>query len=500
MFSYRKIILVLGIAVLAPSAALAAQPDDLTKLENDLGVRPQAGSPADCSRAEEMCREALKIIDDSGRRKEADDLFLKALKLCPHSAQAWHGVGRWLRIKNRIPDALVAFHRAVQLDPDLTKAWWSIGTTNENEAAHPDLARLAFLRASQTHPKDLDGMVLIGQAYERLNDTKGAEAALRRAAAAFPNESRPLTDLASELASKGDHAGAEKLYAQAIAMNSKSIDGLSYTAATQFSKGNLKAAEATAKRIVNIDPKRLSAWTLLAAIEHDLGNDAEELKCSRAALAIDPDSAQAVIAMVKAETHIGDLAAADQYAKKLMTLKSGAEKAWAALAEYREAKNDWGGAEEAYKRACVSAPGDVRRWYSLALFHMRQHNWKEAEKELRTCASLPPPMIPQVWQALGLVLENQGKFSDARSAYYAALKDNPLYVPSMIGLSRTLLHLGLPAQSVEAARTATSFGQSNPSAWYTLGNVLKETGNTKDAEDAYRHSLSLQSNDPSVWN
>jgi Flp pilus assembly protein TadD len=131
---------------------------------------------------------------------------------------------------------------------------------------------------------------------------------------------------------------------------------------------------------------------------------------------------------------------------------------------------------------------------------MKEHNWKEAEKELRTCASMPPPVIPQVWQALGLVLENQGKFSDARSAYYAALKDNPLYVPSMLGLSRVLLHLGLPSQAVEAARTATSFGQSNPSAWYTLGNVLKETGNTKDAEEAYRHALSLQSDDPSIWN
>jgi Tfp pilus assembly protein PilF len=75
-----------------------------------------------------------------------------------------------------------------------------------------------------------------------------------------------------------------------------------------------------------------------------------------------------------------------------------------------------------------------------------------------------------------------------------------MYVPSMLGLSRVFLHLGLPAQSIDAARTATSLGQSNPSAWYTLANILKETGNTRDAENAYRHSLEIQSNEPSVWN
>jgi hypothetical protein len=55
MFSYSKIIIVFGIAFLSQGAVIAAQLDDLSKLEATLGVRHQASSPDDCRRAEKMC-------------------------------------------------------------------------------------------------------------------------------------------------------------------------------------------------------------------------------------------------------------------------------------------------------------------------------------------------------------------------------------------------------------------------------------------------------------
>ncbi|MGH9553932.1 MAG: tetratricopeptide repeat protein, partial [Terriglobales bacterium] len=151
-------------------------------------------------------------------------MFLKALRLCPDSAEAWHGVGRYLRNLPKLQDALVAFNRAVQLNPEMTKAWWSIGTTNAGELKNQQAADQAFRRVLTTHPKDLEGMMLISEAYLRLGDVDKSESWIRKSMAAYPNATWPWTNQASIYLSRGDRKSAERAYEQAMNRNPNTRD------------------------------------------------------------------------------------------------------------------------------------------------------------------------------------------------------------------------------------------------------------------------------------
>jgi len=66
---------------------------------------------------------------DSGRYQDALNAFDKAIEIDPNNANAWSGKGFALKNLERFQEALDAFDKATELDPDLLNAWLHKGYT-----------------------------------------------------------------------------------------------------------------------------------------------------------------------------------------------------------------------------------------------------------------------------------------------------------------------------------------------------------------------------------
>src|SRR5690349_7242314 len=64
-----------------------------------------------------------------GRFAEALDSVSAALKLDPHSPEAWMNNGNVLRALGRSPEALAAYDHACKLNPNYTEALYNCGLT-----------------------------------------------------------------------------------------------------------------------------------------------------------------------------------------------------------------------------------------------------------------------------------------------------------------------------------------------------------------------------------
>ena len=74
-----------------------------------------------CCIAEDEMRKGKKFKDNQKYQK-AIDLFVKALSVNANSAEPWFELGEINLIRNRIPEALTCYERAVDIKPNYPEA------------------------------------------------------------------------------------------------------------------------------------------------------------------------------------------------------------------------------------------------------------------------------------------------------------------------------------------------------------------------------------------
>lgn len=99
--------------------------------------------------------------------------------------------------------------------------------------------------------------------------------------------------------------------------------------------------------------------------------------------------------------------------------------------------------------------------------------------------SANPIAIPQTKQQRSAVLRAQAL------RYQAALEKNPCDPEALVGISLVALQSHQATAALETAQAATFAAPNLISAWVTLGQTLRTLGRSIEAEQAFRHALSL---------
>jgi tetratricopeptide (TPR) repeat protein len=119
-------------------------------------------------------------------------------------------------------------------------------------------------------------------------DPVGAEAYLRRAVAAFPDDAEAIGELAFALYLQGRHAEAKPLYEKALALLDSPDIRVRY-ARLLYHMGRYGEAEAGYRQVLAQDPGNLDARWGLAEVVLALGRAKEAELLARGVLAVKPD-------------------------------------------------------------------------------------------------------------------------------------------------------------------------------------------------------------------
>ena len=84
-----------------------------------------------------------------------------------------------------------------------------------------------------------------------------------------------------------------------------------------------------------------------------------------------------------------------------------------------------------------------------------------------------------------------GRADEAERLARRFVDANPRNEDGLLLLSISLLQLDRPAEAVEACRELTRIVPDSPIYWSNLGTALRDAGELREAEDAYRRALQL---------
>ena len=227
-------------AVLAFRRALAARPGNVEAL---LGLGRTAEASGDHAAAESAIRRAVELQPSFavfnqvgawyygfGRYAEAADLFRRASRAAPDSYRALSNLGGAETMRCNYPAALVAYKKALELDPKNPSAVSNLGITLL-WTGHAAEAVASLERGARESPNDFMIRGNLGDAYRARGDTANSNAAyalsvtLARVQLGLnPNDVLARCYVASGLARTGHTAEASKEMGRVIALEPKEPD------------------------------------------------------------------------------------------------------------------------------------------------------------------------------------------------------------------------------------------------------------------------------------
>jgi tetratricopeptide (TPR) repeat protein len=165
------------------------------------------------------------------------------------------------------------------------------------------------------------------------------------------------------------------------------------------------------------------------------------------------------------------------------------------------ARKDWNGLA-AYCNGWTRAnPQDPMAWYYLGnTYGIGLNRPASALPAFQTAAKLRPQW-PEVWDALGHVYAQLGRYSESAAAYARAASQRPSRIQYWYNLASAYSD----AKQWELARQALLNGRNNAGAapwsdWYNLGNGFLALRQYSDAAFSYQHCLRLNPGYGSGWN
>jgi adenylate cyclase len=201
-----------------------------------------------------------------------------ALAFAPNMAEAHASKGLALFLSGDAGEAIAAFERAIELDPELFEGYEWYGEVSRNTGQYAKAAAL-FERAGELRPTDYISLVLLRDCYDSLGLHEQAVAAATRAIVRIeaqlverPNDAMSLCAGAATLPSLGENRKAQEWAERALAISPEDYL-VHYNAACTFAvTGKFDAALARLEHVFSTTP-RVRSW-LRGIMKHDVQLDA----------------------------------------------------------------------------------------------------------------------------------------------------------------------------------------------------------------------------------
>ena len=393
-----------------------------------------------------------------GPRELSAEEFARAESACRSlaaergfEAQGWMGIGDLFRDRLlRQKDAEVAYHRAIESDPNDPWAWYGLGFTLQELKRNAE-AEAAYRQAVELDPDDGPSWLGLGILWRELKRFEEAEAAFRRSIELDPQSELRWDNLGHLLDDLNRGEEAEAAYRRAIELDTQADYAWHNLGGLLQRLGRFAEAEAACRRSVELDPSSAPLWSGLGNILFDLKRYEEAEEAYRRSIELDPRYAHPWNGLGLVLQRLNRTAEAEAAYRRSIELDPQSEYPWSNLGwllgqdEGRQLE-----AAEAHRRAAEINPKrkrDLEQMLTLCAKAGDSASDREAALEILHRANQSIPGNRETQFVLAELLTKAGKWDDAKPLLGSlALQDLPSSLYE--GFFRAVVEGGFAAEAL----------------------------------------------------
>lgn len=398
------------------------------------------------------------IADMNGNNLgKAVNEFEAALRLDANSLDARYALSAACWKLGDREGAIQLLRQVVKQNPSFAaEAHYNLGLELK-QAGDLDEAARELSASIRLEPRSAKPYLALCQVQTEKQDLEGALATARKAVELVPDDPETNYDLAEALRLKGDMAGAAEQFARVLQLDAGYPGAHRQLGLTLRQQGKDQAAAAEFQKAILVNNEDAKAQYYLGTTLLRL-NDAEQAAVRlNEAWRLNPYDSGTHIALAAALNRLGKTGDAQQELKKAQDLKeleanAGRSRVLLGSAVEHLKKDDAKTALNELRQAAALSPEypEVQLQLALALHHNHAPS-ADVEKTLRRAIELNPDDAEAFLQ-LGLLLQSNGKKTDASDEFRRALD----MAPSLVEAHRALARAALDHH--DWALAATEFG------------------------------------------
>ncbi len=267
---------------------------------------------------------------------------------------------------------------------------------------------------------------------------------------------------------------------------------------SQHRAGDLLAAENHYKNVLQADPENSEAWHLSGLVAFQQKRFKEAADCIKHCLDNAPGNATAHYNMARTLKELGKAQQAIDHYRQAVSLNPGYVSAWFNLGNILAEGKKLDEAVDAYSNAAETAPQDTQilnNWGNV-LCELNLH--KEAAEVYKRAIDIDPSNAMAITN-LGNAFRSMHSMNEAVKVYRRALDAQPDNPTILLALARALEGQDDLADAEQNARRSVEIAPSED-AWFRLGHILHEKGDTGEALHCYQKVLTFNPGNAVVFN
>lgn len=396
----------------------------------------------------------------AGRDDAALGTLDTALLKLPGNAILWLDKADALLALGRNDEAIAAARKAVELRPNLDRAWTKLGLMLSRTNALEE-AEKAFLRALESNDEDSEALLGIGMIRMRAGRFADAEVFGRKAVAVAPNALAPRSFLGNVLRVLGRLVEADSEWRKAVQIEPEDPIARFNLALVCRLRGDVAQAESLYKSVIRLDPTLWAGYASLGTLYSDTGRYEEAEAKLREAVRLAPGSSAVRNSLGWSLRKQGRFVEAEPEYRRAIELDPRNAQAYMNLGVLLGLLGRLEDAEPVYREFLANLPEYPYALNGLA-YHLAERGLKldEALPLSRKAVALAPK-DPDIVDTLGFILLKRGEFEEVEGLFKRAIE--------------------LYGESPSAAL-----------AWRHLGSFYETIGSFPLALESFKRSLQIE--------
>ncbi len=395
---------------------------------------------------------------DRGERDEALAAYERAIELDPDHGPAWVGRSGVKLARGDLDGALADIERALEISP---RSGWFLAERGAVFVHRGDLqrARRDFDRAIVLAPGLAEPRRRRAKLRRRTGDLVGAQTDVERAIELSPGDAS-LWTLRGDLRTDVDLAGALADFDHALQLDPEHAQANLGRGVVRHRMGDLEGAIADVAVALERSPGNALVWTLRSGIRLEQGDLRAAIADADRAIELDPEAATAWVQRGRARAAAGELTAALEDFDRAVELDAGSSFALV---------------ERAIVLRASGRPDDAIRDLDRAV--------------------VISPAKPKAWNVLGASRVSIGDVTGAREAFDRAVSLAPGSHVFLTNRGRVRTLQGDHAGAIEDLEKAVRLAPQHAPGWNNLGAAREAAGDRQGALREYGRAIDLDPED-----
>lgn len=454
----------------------------------EVGELPTLDNDGIALQARELMDKGYSLTE-LGRLEEALEAYDRAIQLQPDYAWAWARRARTLRLLERYEEALACYDRALTLDPNYAWAYNGKGIILDRLQRHED-ALVCFTQATELNPRDVWYWYNRGDLLDKLGRRREAMDALQRGLSIDARHPNSHARLGQIYRTEKQYDAAIQAYEQAIRLSPEYAWAHNGCGLSLKALGRLNEAILSFRRATRYQPEVVWHWYNLAETLIMTGRYQEALPPAREATRMDPLHAPSW----------GKLGQVLRYLKRYEEALDAYERAVELDEKFDWALNGKGiileqlerfdEALDCYRQAAIIDPDRDWYYYNQANVLMLLERFNEALPLLEHAIAINPDYA-RSHSLRGSVLRQMGRLNESLESLHKATRLDPGYAWAWNELGQTYEIMHRYEDALQAYVNVARHEPDKANPYYKQADVLVLLNRYDEALQAIERALRI---------